>query len=57
MAKVEAARTFWVPSVNNLGEFGRWGFTEITDPWEAADLIARTVLDIASQPTAARRSQ
>jgi type III restriction enzyme len=47
VAKVEAARTFWVPAVNNLGEYGRWGFTEITDPWEAADLIAETVRDIS----------
>ena len=47
VAKVEAARTYWVPSVNNLGEYGRWGFAEITDPWEAADLIAATVLDIS----------
>jgi len=46
-----------VPSVNHLGEFGRWGFTEITDPWDAADLIARTVLDIASESTAAGRAQ
>ena len=47
IAKVEAARTFWVPSVNNLREYGRWGFTEIRDPWDAADLIAMTVRDIA----------
>lgn len=47
VAKVEAARTFWVPAVNNLGEYGRWGFAEITDPWEAADLIAETVRDIS----------
>ena len=32
-AKCEAARTLWVPAVNNLGEFGRWAFIEIRDPW------------------------
>ncbi len=34
-AKVEAAKTMWVPAVNNLGEVGRWAFIEITDPWNA----------------------
>jgi type III restriction enzyme len=33
--KCEAARALWVPAVNNLGEFGRWSFIEITDPWAA----------------------
>jgi type III restriction enzyme len=32
-AKCEAARALWVPAVNNLGEFGRWAFIEIGDPW------------------------
>jgi len=47
VAKVDAASTYWVPAVNNLGEYGRWGFTEVTDPWDAADLIAMTVRDIS----------
>jgi type III restriction enzyme len=38
-AKVTAARTFWVPAVNNDGRWGRWGFIEITDPWDAANAI------------------
>jgi hypothetical protein len=28
-AKVQTARTMWVPAVNNLGAFGRWAFLEI----------------------------
>jgi type III restriction enzyme len=32
--KVDTARTLWVPAVNNYGGFGRWGFVEITDPWD-----------------------
>lgn len=28
-AKVQTARTMWVPAVNNLGTFGRWAFLEI----------------------------
>jgi type III restriction enzyme len=33
--KVDTARTLWVPAVNNSGDFGRWSFYEITDPWNA----------------------
>ncbi|MBA4191820.1 MAG: restriction endonuclease subunit R [Planctomycetaceae bacterium] len=28
-AKVQTAKTMWVPGVNNLGTFGRWSFLEI----------------------------
>lgn len=28
-AKVQTAKTMWVPAVNNLGAFGRWAFLEI----------------------------
>ena len=38
-AKVATARTFWVPAVNNHGGFGRWGFIEISDPWDAENTI------------------
>jgi type III restriction enzyme len=38
-AKVETARTLWAPAVNNDGRFGRWGFLEISDPWDAKNTI------------------
>jgi type III restriction enzyme len=38
-AKVATAKTLWVPAVNNHGEFGRWAFLEIQDPWDAKNLI------------------
>jgi type III restriction enzyme len=38
-AKVAAARSLWIPGVNNLGQFGRWAFLEITDPWDAENAI------------------
>ncbi len=38
-AKVSAARTLWVPAVNNHGGFGRWAFIEIDDPWDAMTAI------------------
>ena len=38
-AKVATARDFWVPAINNDGRFGRWAFLEVTDPWDAGNLI------------------
>ncbi len=38
-AKVATARTLWVPAVNSHGGFGRWGFVEVADPWDAQSLI------------------
>jgi type III restriction enzyme len=37
--KVEAAKTLWVPAINNHGGFGRWAFLEIADPWDAKNMI------------------
>jgi type III restriction enzyme len=45
-AKVATARNLWVPAVNNHGEFGRWAFIEITDPWDAKNTI-RAVIEKA----------
>jgi type III restriction enzyme len=38
-AKVAAARDLWIPAMNNDGQFGRWFFLEVTDPWDAEHLI------------------
>jgi type III restriction enzyme len=38
-AKVATAETLWVPAVNNSHEYGRWSFLEVTDPWNAANLL------------------
>ncbi len=40
-AKVATARTLWVPAVNNHGGFGRWAFIEISDPWDAENMIRK----------------
>ena len=34
-AKVQTAKTMWVPAVNNLGTFGRWAFLVVKDIYEA----------------------
>ena len=38
-AKVATAKTLWVPAVNNAGDWGRWAYLEITDPWNAKKVI------------------
>jgi len=42
-AKVAAARTLWVPAINNHGGFGRWAFVEVTDPWDAQGTIRAAI--------------
>jgi len=38
-AKVATAQALWVPAVNNSGQFGQWAFIEISDPWNAVNLL------------------
>ena len=40
-AKVTTAQTLWIPAVNGHGEFGRWAFLEVRDPWDAKNEIAK----------------
>ncbi|MCC6907011.1 MAG: DEAD/DEAH box helicase family protein [Phycisphaerales bacterium] len=44
-AKVSTAKTLWIPAVNNHGGFGRWDFIEISDPWDAGNLIRKAIAD------------
>jgi len=40
--KKATMETYWVPSVNNLGDYGRWAFAEFTDVYEIeADFEAK----------------
>jgi hypothetical protein len=41
--EIVAARTLWVPAVNNNGGFGRWAFLEVTDPWNAEGQLRSAV--------------
>ena len=43
VAKVSTAQTLWVPAVNNHGGYGRWAFIEITDPWNAKNIIRESL--------------
>ena len=48
-AKVETANALWVPAVNNHGGFGKWQFIEISDPWDAKNLIRAFLDNIRSE--------
>ncbi len=52
-AKVANSETYWIPAVNNHGGLGRWSFLEVSDPWDAANLIRAHVAALA--PTGAQR--
>jgi len=41
--KIATARNFWIPAVNNHGGYGKWGFIEITDPWDAMNTIRKAL--------------
>ena len=56
-AKVMTARTLWVPAVNNHGAFGRWGFIEIADPWDAESTIRGSTRTCAATEKAEKRAE
>ncbi|MBT9148869.1 MAG: BPTD_3080 family restriction endonuclease [Dehalococcoidia bacterium] len=47
-SKVSTARNLWVTAVNNHGDFGRWAFLEISDPWDAKNTIRATLRNMAA---------
>ncbi len=42
-AKAETARNSWCVAVNNYGGFGRWGYTEMTNPLEFKARLAEAM--------------
>ena len=32
--KKKTMDTYWIPGVNNLGTYGRWAFSELTDVYQ-----------------------
>ena len=42
-AKVSTVKTLWLPAVNHHGEFGRWMFLEIEDPWDAGHTVRQAI--------------
>jgi hypothetical protein len=46
-AKVATALTYWIPAVNKQGSLGRRSFLEVSDPWDATNLIRAHVASLA----------
>jgi type III restriction enzyme len=42
-AKAETARNRWCAAVNNWGEFGRWGYVEVNNPFDAHGLLHHAI--------------
>jgi type III restriction enzyme len=49
-AKVAAAEHLWTEAVNNWGGAGRWAFLEVTDPWNAGQLLRKKLVQRAEAP-------
>lgn len=45
-AKVATGSDLWVPAINNAASFGRWAFLEVSDPWDASNLIRASFLSM-----------
>ena len=45
-AKASAAREQWCPAVNNAGQWGRWGYAEITDPKRAGYDLSEAIANL-----------
>ena len=45
--KANTMRAYWVPGVNNLGRFGRWGFAEFTEVYEIEAGFGRLIEALA----------
>ncbi|MCY3970073.1 MAG: DEAD/DEAH box helicase family protein [Acidobacteria bacterium] len=52
-AKKEAAETYWVEGVNNLGSHGRWAFAEFTSVFDIASEFEELVRSLANVEPAA----
>ncbi|MDX1423810.1 MAG: DEAD/DEAH box helicase family protein [Kiloniellales bacterium] len=50
--KADTMARFWVPAVNNHGQWGRWAFVELTDAYDQEKAI-RAFLDERRKPEAA----
>lgn len=54
--KKETMATYWIPGVNNLGQFGRWAFTEFTEVFRIEEALCSLLDGYAASVTANGRS-
>ena len=52
--KAETMRKLWVPGVNNLGAYGRWGFAEFIDVYEIEAAFAKLIAGFTNAPQLAQ---
>ena len=50
--KKSTMETYWVPGVNNLGQYGRWAFAEFTDVFQMEAEFHKMIDIVAGQPAA-----
>jgi type III restriction enzyme len=50
--KANTMRAYWLPGVNNLGQFGRWAFAEFTDVFDIEDEFNRKIDSLAKEAVA-----
>jgi type III restriction enzyme len=48
--KKATMEAYWVPGVNNLGQYGRWAFAEFTDVYQIEAEFNRIIDSVAAQP-------
>lgn len=48
--KKATAEQFWVPGVNANGQFGRWAFVELTEPFTMREEFDRAVRALVAVP-------
>lgn len=48
--KAATARELWVPAVNGIGVYGRWGYHETHDPWNVKSEIRECLPNCVIQP-------
>jgi type III restriction enzyme len=49
--KANTMRTYWVPGVNNLANYGRWAFAEFTEVYEIEKEFGAMIASVCSQAT------
>jgi type III restriction enzyme len=49
MLKVEAMRNKWIPAVNRLGAYGRWGFAELRSVYDFRPELDAAIAEMRSR--------
>ena len=50
--KKATIETYWVPGVNNLGQYGRWAFAEFTEVYEIESEFNKMIDSVTANPAA-----